>query len=413
MITSRKDPNIQKLLNDFLDASDYFTFYTSEYVKGNVGYDKILVDYVNGPLLGKIREKDSLTLQTLKNGVTDEVLKNEIQLYFSFEIDKLNSSVTPEELKVIKTNINEYINAELSLKRDISEFMSLSLNEKRVYIFLDYAYKNYSTEIDSKFNNDLSRLNQSLKNILIQEHQFTKYGLVHVNDNRELLALNPPRIYDKTTDSTYFINTHVSIHFWKTIDTMLKNEKIKDFYVRLKNQPGYSHRYNEEVVFEELERGQYLNLSNLDKIHITKLYSKNYNDTLWIKIDQENITFEEMCDDFDTYKNTIVTQVIHLKYFKENNEYFIAHLDHEYIFYTVDEYMKREKNPNQKGEAKPRIKSFKIDNARIPLNCMIKVKRRAEDNYSLITQQEPFLYYVLDSYFEHKDLLNEYFQKLK
>lgn len=412
MITSRKDPNIQKLLNDFLDASDYFTFYTSEYVKGNVGYDKILVDYVNGPLLGKIREKDSLTLQTLKNGVTDEVLKNEIQLYFSFEIDKLNSSVTPEELKVIKTNINEYINAELSLKRDISEFMSLSLNEKRVYIFLDYAYKNYSTEIDSKFNNDLSRLNQSLKNILIQEHQFTKYGLVHVNDNRELIVLNPPRLFDKTTNTTYYTK-NISLNLLSKINRLKEEGFIKDLSVRLKNSPGLPEKNMFFILTEELERGQYLDLSNLDKIPVTKLYSKNINDNLWIVIDNQNITFEEICDDFNIYNDMITTQVVHLEYFKENNEYFIKHLDHEYIFYTEDEYNSRQTNSNQKGTAKPRLKSFKIDNARIPLNCMIKVKRRAEDNYSLITQQEPFLYYVLDSYFEHKDLLNEYFQKLK
>lgn len=412
MITSRKDPNIQKLLNDFLDASDYYTFYTSEYVKGNVGYDKILVDYVNGPLLGKIREKDSLTLQTLKNGVTDEVLKNEIQLYFSFEIDKLNSSVTPEELKVIKTNINEYINAELSLKRDISEFMSLSLNEKRVYIFLDYAYKNYSTEIDSKFNNDLSRLNQSLKNILIQEHQFTKYGLVHVNDNRELIVLNPPRLFDKTTNTTYYTK-NISLNLLSKINRLKEEGFIKDLSVRLKNSPGLPEKNIFCILNEELERGQYLDLSNLDKIPVTKLYSKNINDNLWIVIDNQNITFEEICDDFNIYNDMITTQVVHLEYFKENNEYFIKHLDHEYIFYTEDEYNSRQTNPNQKGTAKPRLKSFKIDNARIPLNCMIKVKRRAEDNYSWITQQEPFLYYVLDSYFEHKDLLNEYFQKLK
>lgn len=412
MITSKKDPNIQKLLNDFLIASDYYTFYTTEYAKGNVGYDKILVDYVNGPLLGKIREKDSLTLQTLKNGVTDEVLKNEIQLYFSFEIDKLNSSATPEELKVIKTNINEYINAELSLKRDISEFMSLSLNEKRVYIFLDYAYRNYSTEIDSKFNNDLSRLNQSLKNILIQEHQFTKYGLVHVNDNRELIVLNPPRIFDKTTNTTYYTK-NISLNLLSKINRLKEEGFIKDLSVRLKNSPGLPEKNMFCILNEELERGQYLDLSNLDKIPVTKLYSKNINDNLWIVIDNQNITFEEICDDFNIYNDMITTQVVHLEYFKENNEYFIKHLDHEYIFYTEDEYNSRQTNPNQKGTAKPRLKSFKIDNARIPLNCMIEVDHRADDNDSWITQQEPFLYYVLDSYFEHKDLLNEYFQKLK
>lgn len=363
-----------------------------------------------GSVIAKVYENDPTILKVLKKGVTDEALKQELISFYKNEI----SSDHPQVLEDLQTKDLNYCINRYGIYRNFSpNEIKFSMDEKRVYEFLHCAYRNLLRKIEDKFNSDLSHLSQQLKNIIDHEDQFKKYGLLRISNDRELLALNPPRIYDKTTDSTYFINTHVSIHFWKTIDTMLKNEKIKDFYVRLKNQPGYSHRYNEEVVFEELERGQYLNLSNLDKIHITKLYSKNYNDTLWIKIDQENITFEEMCDDFDTYKNTIVTQVIHLKYFKENNEYFIAHLDHEYIFYTVDEYMKREKNPNQKGEAKPRIKSFKIDNARIPLNFMIEVNHHADDNDSCISQQEPFLYYVLDSYFKHKDLLKEYFQNVK
>ena len=160
--------------------------------------------------------------------------------------------------------------------------------------------------------------------------------------------------------------------------------------------PSFPGRNDLCKLYEELEWGQYLNLNNLDKITVTKLYSENINDTLWIKIDKQNITFEEICDNFDVYANAIVTQVIHLEYIKEDNEFFITHLDHEYIFYTEDEYLKRESDINQKGTAKPRMKSFKIDNARIPLNYKVEIKRRDVDNVSWIVQTEPFLLYVLD-----------------
>ena len=99
--------------------------------------------------------------------------------------------------------------------------------------------------------------------------------------------------------------------------------------------------------------------------------------------------------------------MIHLQYKTEDNETYITHLDHEYIFYTIEEYEKRLGEYNQKGTAKRRMKSFKIDQARIPFNYQCKIYKK--DNSG--SENELFLYFVLDSYFKHKDLLKEYFQK--
>ena len=66
----------------------------------------------------------------------------------------------------------------------------------------------------------------------------------------------------------------------------------------------------------------------------------------------------------------------------------------------------------QKGEAKTRMKSFKIDNSRIPFDFRCEIKRKDENGNERPTQKEQFLCYVLESYFKHKDLLTEYFQKV-
>lgn len=62
---------------------------------------------------------------------------------------------------------------------------------------------------------------------------------------------------------------------------------------------------------------------------------------MWVVIDPQNITFEELCKNFEVYNDMVVTQVVHLQYKKEGNCTYITHLDHEYVFYTIDEYDNR------------------------------------------------------------------------
>ena len=69
-------------------------------------------------------------------------------------------------------------------------------------------------------------------------------------------------------------------------------------------------------------------------------------------------------------------------------------------------------NETQKGAAKARIKSFKIDNSRIPFDYRCEVWRKDQNGNDLPFQDEQFLCYVLECYFKHKELLKEYFQKV-
>ena len=67
--------------------------------------------------------------------------------------------------------------------------------------------------------------------------------------------------------------------------------------------------------------------------------------------------------------------------------------------------MSRRKNIS----AKKRIKTFKIDKSMIPLNYKCKMYRITNNSQEEITV--PFIYFVLNAFFEHKDLLAEYFSK--
>lgn len=109
---------------------------------------------------------------------------------------------------------------------------------------------------------------------------------------------------------------------------------------------------------EEIERGKCFELSITSLPSITKLYDeKIYDNQLWIVKSEKDITFEELCSDFDIVQDAIETQVIHLRYQETNDRYIITHLDHEKVYYTVFEFEVRQKKCT-KGTAYKRIKIF-------------------------------------------------------
>ena len=98
-------------------------------------------------------------------------------------------------------------------------------------------------------------------------------------------------------------------------------------------------------------------------------------------------------NDFNIYQEAIVTKMIHIEFFNEENILYIKHIDFEYIFYSEDDFISRENNINQKGEKYMRQKVFKIDNAKISLDDL-------------------FLYYISYYSFTNTMLVNEVFEEL-
>ena len=62
------------------------------------------------------------------------------------------------------------------------------------------------------------------------------------------------------------------------------------------------------MLLEEIEFGKAFSLIELGEIKLTKLYSESLEDTLWVNIDNANITFEELCDDFTIFFSFYLTQ---------------------------------------------------------------------------------------------------------
>lgn len=293
-------------------------------------------------------------------------------------------------------------------------------NELILYIFKCYynTFENCIKKLQDSRNNNILNVYSTCGYDLNCEKQYSKYKLILLSNDRELLDIERPRIYDKIIDKTFFIK-NMPFLLIKQLKELYKNNLIGDLSFLLSNMGFQNGKYDIEILNENLQFGKVFDLAklkNIDSRIVSKLYSKEFQDTLWVTIDNENITFEEMKENFDIKGDYITTQMIHLQYKQSNDKIYITHFDHEYIFYTVDEYDIRINNINQKGSVKKRQKSFKADNCKIPVNYYVKYEikefntKKGEFDYKVINI--PFIFFILDNYFEHKDLLMEYFSKI-
>ncbi|MGK5024847.1 hypothetical protein [Janthinobacterium sp. RB2R34] len=225
-----------------------------------------------------------------------------------------------------------------------------------------------------------------------EDAQFSKYSLVSLNNNIQIF---------NNKDSQTIRDERIGRHFWikvprkllSSIEILIEKRMLSEIAFRI----DYVSDYVPALEDKEFGAPLRLKISSLPKL--SKFYSTDkYENNLWIHHDTDklSLTFEELMEDFEVAGDYIVTQVIHLEYSSKGEDFFITHLDHEFIAYTLESYQERLSNANIKGHRK--IKTFKIDNSMIPFNINI--------------DGDLFLLRVLDSYFKNDDLIREYFEKI-
>lgn len=272
---------------------------------------------------------------------------------------------------------------------DIEKYKVFFLNHKqRIYSLTRIWECYYVYKIDEGLQTDKSSVIDLYKKYDIDinmDIQFKKYGLIKTKN----FSNNPPQIYDERIDAVFLLKNS-SIELIKLLTKIKKY--IKDIAFQIDPDSILPNKQQILLSLESLEIGQYFSLQKFKNISINKLCDDSYQNFLWITVDNSNITFEEILDDFIENGDSVASQVIHIEYFFENNSLFIKHLDHEYILYTLEEYENRKTNSHQRGFNK--IKTFKIDNSKIPI----------------MVDDENILISIISIYFKRLDLLEEYFQ---
>lgn len=222
--------------------------------------------------------------------------------------------------------------------------------------------------------------------------QFCKYKLLSFNDNFSILnSQESQTLTDARIDKYLWLD--VPRELLAAIECAIERRWITDISFGIRCITPFV------PAFEALEYGKVFNFQALELPAITKFYDdEQYEDALWIKMEKNpsSMTFEELCADFPVLESNVVTQVVHLEFFLDQGQYFINHLDHEYILYSEEDYNRRRSDASVKGHRK--CKTFKIDNARIPFDFSFR------DCY--------FLYLILDAYFKNKRLIREYFDHI-
>lgn len=243
----------------------------------------------------------------------------------------------------------------------------------------------YSTVVESEYE----KIGIDIRK---EDAQFSKHSLVSLNNNIQIFN-------DK--DSQTIRDERIGQHFWINVPrrllTSIEELIEKGMLSKIAFRIDYVSKY--VPAMEEMEFGAPLRLKISSLPKLSKFYStEKYENNLWIQHNAEklSLTFEELIDDFEVAGDDVVTQVIHLEYSSKGDDFFITHLDHEFIVYTLDDYQERLSNANIKGYRK--IKTFKIDESMIPFNLKIA--------------GDMFLLQVLDSYFKNDDLIREYFERI-
>ncbi|MBX9799512.1 MAG: hypothetical protein K2Y13_08640 [Burkholderiaceae bacterium] len=222
-----------------------------------------------------------------------------------------------------------------------------------------------------------------------EDSQFSKYKLISLSENIQIFNdKDSQTIQDSRLDKYFWIK--VPRGLLASIESLIEQRMIAEIAFRV------DYISNSVPSMEEREFGSPMKLDISSLPDLSKFYSTdNYNNNLWIQHDQgkQSLTFEELLEDFEVTAENIVTQVIHLEYISRDDEFFISHLDHEFIIYTIEQYEERMCNAGVKGYRK--VKTFKVDGSMIPFNL------RVNGNI--------FLIQVLDAYFNNRDLIQEYF----
>lgn len=283
-------------------------------------------------------------------------------------------SASPEELEFFKTYYLCFTVAELLFSHLSKRSESRFVNPRDSLFAHEYA----SQGID----------------LFKCDDQFNTYGLITVVDEIEFSDLRPLEPFDGRVDKLVRLDASAPV-VWELVSLKAAGY-IGTLSFRPRFNVGLRSVPSASISLENFEQGRVFDLSRLDTPALDKLYSETY-DTLWVNIGASEITFEEILSEIVIEGDYFVTQVVHLQHSMKDGSPVINHIDHEYIYYTLEEYEARQFNQRQKGTGRPRIKTFKVDRACIPFT---------------LPDGRWFLYLVLENHFKNIGLVKEYFEKI-
>lgn len=383
--------------------------------------------FLHGVIFDKYQERESLLLKAVSYNFTDTDFVSCILKYVKGKETRLRKTATNS---LMDKSMHEDSLKEIALLEDGNivkwmnqyflpwlKYANVKVVEEHIrgLCYVYYGYESYCNRKKSVYNQERDRLKSIYSRCFDKNSELHTYGLIEIDKKCELLALDPPRLFDPRVNKTFYLSNIKKDLLELFLGISGLYEKLS---VRVSNldMDIFDGRYTEQILQEAFAFGKPFNKESIGSIAVAKLYSEDMNNTFWVKSDHEDITFEELCSEEGQYADSVITQVVHMQYKNSDSGIIITHIDHEFIFYSKDDYEKRKNNIKIKGSNQPRLKSFKIDNARIPIELQCEhaygVQDEMTNDTKTLVEKIPFLIYILKEYFTHTELIDEYFAKL-
>ncbi len=395
---------------DYLNAEIPFGFCFNCFINQDEDFKK-LMDLIKC----NIEYIDKDFIEIFINNLSNElkIIKNKIE-----SVENINERISLEkfhklEIKLINekfdiSSLAEYINTypcyylddlNFPWAKDYPDVMNVKyLKEyEPLYSIVEILFEDYKRKSIPFINFEkIENVKKQLIDIYTPANYINKYNLLKFSDFHHLYVSykEGSHIVDSEKQK-YFHCNYIPTIIFEIIENLLEKEYIKDISFLITYISDYC------TSLEEKEYGRIFSYDLKELPDISCFYDENSMDNkLIVKKQIENsktsLTFETLKSDFISQDEQIITNLIHLEIETINNEEFITHLDHEFILYKLDEYEDKINSYSKKGSKK--IKSFKIDNSRIPLKY----------NY----KDTPILVYFIMELLDNKELIAEYFSKI-
>lgn len=297
---------------------------------------------------------------------------------FCFINDDINSMLSEQYPKIM--NDKDYI----------KEYEPL-------YRIVEILYNNYKESITPFINfKKLEDIKEELFEIYYPDNYVNKYNLLRFSNFHNLVvSYQTPSYICDSQKQRYFYNQYIPAAIFEVIKDLLDNQYIQDLSFLITDIS------NQSIIAEEKEYGRMFSYNIKELPSISCFYDENSIDNkLVIKKQVEgsktSLTFETLKSDFLYQDNQVITNLIHIEIENIDNEDFITHLDHEFIIYEYDKYVMKANNYLTKGCKK--VKTFKIDNSKIPLKYNLK--------------NTPVLVCFVMELLDNQELIKEYFSKI-
>ncbi|WP_395299026.1 hypothetical protein V1574_11925 [Enterobacter kobei] len=381
----------------------------TEYIKTNPSE-------IEGDLIDQVKFECTNKIQSIRNKLENSALTNEeyvrAYLFYKPEIERANAALHINSVEDFIGNYKKEAFDSFNCIGEMSIFYKLiyakalsyeSLQENAVYyriikLLLDKYMREYEkNNFDYKSLMVSDEVKEKIKD-LYGHNYLCRYELFKIDHDNQYITKDVfPYISDENNNGTYLIIDSKNKNLIDLFKDLIAKGYIQDISFKIDSVK------NQLISLEERMYGQKFSF-DLDRLpDLSRFYDINaQNDNVWVTVVKEenkfSITFEETLEDtFYDKELNVVTNLVHLEVTKKNGSDVISHIDHEYIVYDVDTYFKRLDDPAVKGEHK--IKTFKIDNAKIPINYKY--------------QNMNVLFLMVYESMNKKDLVREYFEDIR